>query len=85
MLIPKLPSLFKNPIHRHFDYKPLYYNERKERLDQLKEVHSGSENSGRRTSIKFYSSRGKSYLYSNLRLIAIIFALLLLAYLIIVF
>jgi len=85
MLIPKLPSLFKKPNHRQFDYKPLYYDERKERLDQLKEAHSGPSKSGSRTRIKFYSSRGKSYLYSNLRLIAIIFVLLLLAYLIIVF
>jgi len=85
MLIPHLPTLFKKPVHRQFDYKPMYYDERKERMEQLKGVKSGSQTGGRMINIKFYSARGKSYLYSNLRLIAIIFALLLLAYLIIVF
>jgi hypothetical protein len=54
-------------------------------MEQLKGVKAGSQTGGRMINIKFYSARGKSYLYSNLRLIAIIFALLLLAYLIIVF
>lgn len=29
-------SLFKKPEHRIFDYAPMYYDERKERLDKLK-------------------------------------------------
>jgi hypothetical protein len=85
MLVPKLPTLFRNPAHRQFDYKPIYYDERKERIEQLKGLNQDKPSGSRSGKIKFHSTRGKSYLYSNLRLIAIIFALLLLAYLIIIF
>ncbi|MGY6560773.1 MAG: hypothetical protein ACXITV_01570 [Luteibaculaceae bacterium] len=37
MRVPKLPSVFKNHTYRsakRFDYKPLYYNEAKEQLQE---------------------------------------------------
>ncbi|MFT6210411.1 MAG: hypothetical protein ACJATE_001028 [Bacteroidia bacterium] len=30
-----LPSMFKTPRHRSFDYKPVYYDEQKERKAEL--------------------------------------------------
>lgn len=36
-------SAFKPRAHYVFDYKPRFYNERKERLDNLKEKYSKSE------------------------------------------
>ena len=47
MLTPKLPSFFKISKHKAFEYKPLYYNENKEKMkeryDRIKQElnHSG--------------------------------------------
>jgi hypothetical protein len=35
MQAPKLPSFFKAPISKYFSFKPRYYNESKERREQL--------------------------------------------------
>ena len=33
-----IPSFFKTPRHRTFDYKPLVYDERKERKEELERL-----------------------------------------------
>ncbi len=33
-----LPSMFKTPKHRSFDYKPVYYDEQKERKAELEQL-----------------------------------------------
>ena len=33
-----LPSMFKTPRHRSFDYKPVYYDEQKERKAELERL-----------------------------------------------
>jgi hypothetical protein len=35
MKAPKLPSFFKAPSSKYFSFKPRYYNESKERREQL--------------------------------------------------
>jgi hypothetical protein len=37
MNAPKIPSLFKIPRHKNFEYKPLYYDEAKERINERRE------------------------------------------------
>jgi len=39
-------KLFKPRAHYVFDYKPRYYNERKERLQNLEEKYHGNKNEG---------------------------------------
>jgi 2'-5' RNA ligase len=34
MNIMAIPSLFKTPRHRKFDYRPIYYNQQKEELQE---------------------------------------------------
>ncbi len=36
MEAPKLPSFIKQNRHKSFDFKPRYYSERKERLEEIK-------------------------------------------------
>ena len=36
MQAPRIPSFFKTPKSKTFDYKPRYYNKRKEELERLK-------------------------------------------------
>ncbi len=33
-----IPSMFKTPRHRSFDYKPVYYDEQKERKAELEQL-----------------------------------------------
>jgi hypothetical protein len=50
-----LPSMFKTPRHRSFDYKPVYFDEQKERkkeLEQLaKDAKSGNISDERRLEL----------------------------------
>lgn len=42
----RIPSMFKTPRHRTFDYKPMIYDERKEKkrkLDELVEAQKSGE------------------------------------------
>jgi len=78
------PRIFKTPENNKFDYKPVYYNERKEALDKKKKHYAQikeKEESGEHiTNIKgqfqsagikkTYSSQEKT---SNLRIAVIIF------------
>ena len=36
MQVPRIPSFFKTPKSKTFDYKPMYYDKRKEELERLK-------------------------------------------------
>ena len=36
MQVPRIPSFFKTPKSKIFDYRPRYYDKRKERIEQLK-------------------------------------------------
>ena len=36
MQAPRIPSFFKTPKSKTFDYKPMYYDKRKEELERLK-------------------------------------------------
>ena len=75
MQAPRLPSIFKSPKIRRFSFPLRYYDERKERIEDLKK--------GKKTKIKFKNSgysrtntdRGK-------RLLLVIIALVLVTYLI---
>ena len=76
MQAPRIPSFFKTPKSKTFDYKPRYYNKRKEELEQLKKE-------GKRTKGLFFSrnirqsAKGKR----TKNLFFIIIGLFLLAYL----
>lgn len=37
MEAPKIPSLFKTPRHKNFEFKPRYYNEAQERINERRE------------------------------------------------
>lgn len=79
--------------HRKFNFKPRFYDERKERIEKLKEAYSDNSNSTPeerelqlRERIQTNWKANKSYSNktraSNLRLIIILAALILVAYLI---
>ena len=77
MQAPRIPSFFKIPKSKIFDYKPRYYDKRKEALEQLK-------NKGKTTKGLFFNIKIKQSIAGNRskRIIFIIIALLLLVYLI---
>ena len=84
-------SLFKLPSKsREFNFHPRYYDERKERLKKMVELHSGENKTENRVrSIKFRADLednwGKSHhkkqvLRSNIRLLVILGIILMLFY-----
>lgn len=89
---PKIPSIFKQNQARGFEFKPRYYDEQKERLEELKRRYNEEPTyKGERRNIEFKGSmnsewremRKKSSTGSNVRLVAIIILLFLITYLII--
>ena len=76
MQVPRIPSFFKTPKSKTFDYKPRYYNKRKEELERLKKE-------GKRTKGLFFSTniRKSAKGKRTKNLFFIIIALFLLAYL----
>lgn len=86
-----LPSFFKIPSHSIFDYKPLYYDERKEERERRNELIK-QEMGINSTEMNEYKPQIKGQIRrqiaqnrrhrksSNLRLIVIIAALTFLAY-----
>ncbi|MGB1317875.1 MAG: hypothetical protein ACPG5W_06700 [Flavobacteriales bacterium] len=85
-----LPSMFKSPKNRSFDYKPWFYDEQKERKEKLErrvEEHNTGEisderrlqrlrgNLGRNWSTGDISIRKKDSVARNIRLL-IVFAVL---------
>ena len=75
MQAPRLPSIFKSPKVRRFHFPTRYYDERKERIEDLKK--------GKKTKIKF-KSKGDSGTNTgrSKRLLLVIIALVLVTYLI---
>jgi len=77
MKAPKIPSFFKVQDLKSFSFKPRYYNEKKERHEQLFQ--------GRKTNIKFHRQhRRKASKGRYIRMIILIIILSLLAYKIII-
>ncbi len=59
---------FKSRKHYVFDYKPRYYNEQKERIENLKLKYSGKEPEADTTRIHFTKSNLKNEWVKNKRL-----------------
>ena len=76
MLAPRIPSFFKKQKIKVFDFKPRYYDKRKEELEQLK-------NKGKRTKKLFFNKKRKQIGVGNRlkRVVIILITLFLLAYL----
>jgi hypothetical protein len=93
MEAPKLPSFIKLNRNRSFEFKPRFYSERKERLDELKrkyerEKENSAANADRLREdmgVKWQDSRQTKVNSSNRTLLLIIIALLTLTYYIIKF
>lgn len=94
----RLPSLVKLPGHKVFDYKPRYYDEDKEERERLARRRQPSKNLSdeQRANIakeniqNLYSNHHRKYqsqsnVQSNIRLVVIILALLVLTYFIIIY
>ena len=71
MQVPKIPSFFKTPRIKAFNFKPRYYDERKEALEQLKKQ-------GKRKKGKFFNRKKAGNLNRSKRLVIILIALFLL-------
>ena len=73
MKAPNIPSFFKNQKSKSFSFKPRYYSERKERIEQLLE--------GKKSNIKFSRSHQQNKQKGrNIRVLFLIIILSLLAY-----
>lgn len=92
MSAPKLPSFFKIPKNRQFEYKPTYYNQSKEELkervrrikqDVEREKNSDNHRAGLKEKMHQKWSRAdqrKTHKRSNLIILILAGALALLAY-----
>ena len=75
MQSPRLPSMFKSPKVRSFSFPLRYYDERKERIENLKK--------GKKIKIKFKSNGySRTNIRRSKRLLLVIIALVLVTYLI---
>ena len=74
MQAPKLPSFFKAPNAKNFSFKPRYYEQNKERRDQLMKE-GKSPLKFKRNKIKHPAQKGRKY-----RILFLIIILSLLAY-----
>jgi len=75
MQAPRLPSIFKSPKIRRFSFSIRYYDERKERIENLKK--------GKKAKIKFQNKRHFGINSGRGRkLLLVIIALVLITYLI---
>ena len=85
-----IPQFFKIPQPKQFHYEPIYYDERKERLEErIKEIeHEYGINNGDRpvrnlrkgSFSHYYEHKRKTQRYSTTRLIIIIAFLLFMSY-----
>ena len=74
MKAPKIPSFFKTPNAKNFSFKPRYYDQNKERREQL--IKEGkSPLKFKRNKIKHPAQKGRKY-----RILFLIIILSLLAY-----
>ena len=74
MQAPKFPSFFKTPDSKNFSFKPRYYEQNKERRDQLMKE-GKSPLKFKRNKIKNPAQKGRKY-----RILFLIIILSLLAY-----
>jgi Flp pilus assembly protein TadB len=85
MEAPKLPSFIKQNRNKRFEYRPWFYDERKERLSKMKSEKTSSEsnNEERKVNLREHWSRNRRHgnKQSFVRLILITAFLFLLAYL----
>jgi hypothetical protein len=72
MLLPGFPSLFRTTKPQRFDYKPIYYDEEKEKRD--KERAAGSNNTGS-ARIKFKPMSSRASMKANLTILILVFLL----------
>lgn len=90
MEAPRLPSIFRQSRNKSFDFKPRYYDERKERMEELKRKYEGGGEDRQKTSSAFrgsmssqwHQSRKRGSTGSSIRLVAIMAILFLITYLI---
>ena len=85
-----IPTFFRMPLHKQFHYEPIYYDERKERMEerirQIEHEHgikNGEEplRTIRKGSFShYYEKRKKTQRYSATRLIIIIIFLMFISY-----
>jgi len=85
-----IPRFFRTPEHKRFHYEPIFYDERKEKLEErikLIEQEYGIKNGdqhvrtiGKGSFSSYYGRRKKAQRYSNTRLIVIIAFLLFVSY-----
>ncbi len=85
-----LPRFFRIPQHKQFRYEPIYYDERKERLEEriktIEEEYGIKQEEIQGRTIRKgsfshnYQRRSKTQRYSNTRLIVIIAFLLFISY-----
>jgi hypothetical protein len=85
-----VPRLFRLPQHKQFHYEPIYYDERKERMEErIRQIEAEygikiqdrpvrTLNKG--TFSHFYDRKRKVQRYSNTRLVIIIIFLLIISY-----
>tara|TARA_R110000850_G_scaffold37260_4_gene98119 strand:- start:719 stop:1042 length:324 start_codon:yes stop_codon:yes gene_type:complete len=91
MSAPRFPSFFKNKGPKSFEFKPRYYDARKERLEEMKRNANTekpvfvSENFREKARDKWRSERSRSVNASNIRVFAIVVILFFIAYLIITY
>lgn len=86
MQAPRLPSIFKQRNAKAFEYKPLYYDESKERIEELKKKYANKEMVAVEESIRqrmkteWRDQRSKQVGKSNRTLLFIIAVLLFIVY-----
>lgn len=89
MEAPKLPSFIRQNKHKSFEFKPRYYDERKERIEELRRKYGKKDATNAKAdrerlredlSGKWHGSRQTKVNSSNRTLLLIIVALLALTY-----
>ena len=85
-----IPRFFKVAQHKQFHYEPIYYDERKERLEErIREIEAEygikSEDRPARTIRKgsfssYYGKKKKAERYSTMRLVIIVIFLMFISY-----
>ena len=84
MRAPRFPSLFRVKSHQRFDYKPIYYDEDKEKKESRAKARKAIAASGQK-EIKFKPRASDTLRASNMRILTLVFILSALAYFIITY
>ncbi len=85
-----IPRFFKTPEHKQFHYEPIYFDERKERLEErikqieqehgIKNIEEYVRTMRKGSFSHYYDRKKKTQRYSTTRLIIIIIFLLFVSY-----